>query len=300
MYAMLMERAFQRVVLVGKYRDPSVLPGLRRLRALLAELCVATIIECQSAAQLESDMELPQGAFDALSPDGDLIIALGGDGTILGTARQAAGSGVPILGVNQGRLGFLADISIHDIEKTLPPILAGHYQRDARSVLQAQLWRAGQCLQSGIAINEVLVHKGCCETMIELQVHIDGQFIYTQRADGLIVATPTGSTAYALSAGGPIVSPRLPAMVLVPICPHTLNARPLTIADQVIVQIDLIAGRQPAALSLDSHDTFPLQPGDTIRIHRSTCDAVFIHPEDEDFYQILRRKLHWAALPGED
>ncbi|WP_298171392.1 NAD(+)/NADH kinase [Acidithiobacillus sp.] len=300
MYATPMAKPFQRVLLISKYRDPSVLPGLQSLRDFLLGRGLPTFLETQCAADIGGDLGLPLLSFAEVNADCDLVIALGGDGTLLGTARQTARSGVPILGINQGRLGFLADLSIEQIGEALPPILEGHYQQDLRSVLHAELWRGQDRAYSGLAINEVFIHKGSGESMIELRVQIDDRFVYTQRADGLIIATPTGSTAYAMSAGGPILTPTLAALLLVPICPHTLTARPLVVADTVEIRVRLTASRQPAALSLDSHCSIPLEINDEIVIHRAPCFARFIHPEEENFFQILRSKLHWAEPPGED
>ena len=300
MYATPMTKPFQRVLLVSKYRDPSVLPGLQRLRDFLLAQDIPTFLETQCAADIGDSLGLPLLSFAEANADADLVIALGGDGTLLGTARQTAQSGIPILGINQGRLGFLADLSIDQVSEALPPILEGHYQQDLRSVLHAELWRGEACVHAGLAINEVLIHKGGGESMIELRVQIDGRFVYTQRADGLIIATPTGSTAYAMSAGGPILTPTLAALLLVLICPHTLTARPLAVADTVEVRTRLTASRQSAALSLDSHYSVPLEIGDEIVIRRAPCSARLIHPEEENFFQILRGKLHWAESPGED
>ncbi|MDD5374111.1 MAG: NAD(+)/NADH kinase [Acidithiobacillus sp.] len=300
MYATPMTQPFQRVLLVSKYHDPSVLPGLRQLRDFLLARDMPTFLESQSAADIGDSLGLPLLSFAEADASSDLVIALGGDGTLLGTARQTAQSGIPILGINQGRLGFLADLSINQINEALPPILEGHYQQDLRSILHAELWRSGERVHTGLAVNEVFIHKGGGESMIELQVQMDGRFVYTQRADGLIIATPTGSTAYAMSAGGPILTPTLAALLLVLICPHTLTARPLAVADSVEIVARLTASRQPAALSLDSHCSVPLEIGDEIVIRRASCAARFIHPEEENFFQILRGKLHWADSPGTD
>ncbi len=295
-----MTQPFQRVLLVSKYRDPSVLPGLRKLRDFIRSQGLEVFFESQCAAQINDHLGLPLMAFAEAQRDSDLVITIGGDGTLLGTARETARIGVAILGINQGRLGFLADLSIEQIETALPPILQGHYQQDLRRVLHAELWRANSPIENGLAINEVFIHKGCGESMIEMGVQIDGRYVYTQRADGVIIATPTGSTAYAMSAGGPILAPSLEALLLVPICPHTLTARPLVVADTVEIRIRLTACRQPAALSLDSHISLPLAVGDEIIIRRAPCAARFIHPVEENFFQILREKLHWAEPPGDD
>jgi NAD+ kinase len=289
--------AFARIFLLGKYRDSSALPALAQLaEALRGWGCDLRI----DARYQEHFPYLPAfGSLDEAAPE-DLVIALGGDGTLLSSARELAGRNVPILGINLGRLGFLADISLEDIARTLPAILQGDYRKDKRSVLRAELWREGARVGAGLALNEVFVHKGCGESMIELQVQLGGKQLYTERADGLILSTPTGSTAYALSAGGPILTPELCALLLVPICPHTLSTRPIVLPDHLPLRFRLSAARHPAALSLDSHNSFPMVAGDEIHVQRADCDAVFLHPREQDFFAILRDKLHWAEPPGED
>ncbi len=289
--------SFARIFLLGKYRDSGVVPALRQLATQLQHW------GCDLRVDVRHQQDFPETpAFSSLDEalPGDLVITLGGDGTLLSTARELAGRNVPILGINMGRLGFLADISLQDIIKTLPPILQGAYVEDRRSVLHAELWREGSLVGAGLALNEVFVHKGCGESMIELGVQLDGRQLYTERADGLILSTPTGSTAYALSAGGPILTPELRALLLVPICPHTLSTRPIVLPDHLPLRFKLITARYPAALSLDSHSSFPMVTGDEIHVHRADCEALFIHPQEQDFFAILRGKLHWAEPPGED
>lgn len=295
-----MGKPFSRIGLVGKYKDPNLSPGLPRLVRILQGLGLECYIDQASLHQLGDAVRgVPACDLANMTHRCDLIIALGGDGTMLGTARQAACAGVPLLGVNQGRLGFLADISINDAERKLPPILAGHYQEDRRTALQAEVWRDGEPLHRGVAVNEVVVHKGNFGSMIEMDTYINDHFVYKQRSDGLIVATPTGSTAYALSAGGPVITPDLPALLLVPICPHTLSTRPLVVSDRDTVRVRITDSRHRAEVSFDSHATHPLAFEDEVRISRAPCEVILIHPEGEDHYQLLRRKLHWAEQPGE-
>ncbi|MCE5393818.1 MAG: NAD(+)/NADH kinase [Acidithiobacillus sp.] len=287
---------FAQIFLVGKYQQEHTRSDLTQLVHCLQSLgCREIRVPASYASQVPGVK-----TFDTLqeASSGDLVIALGGDGTLLSTARQLAGRDVPILGVNYGRLGFLADIPLQAIASSLPPILEGSYVQDRRSILEARLWRGGQQIVEGLALNEVFVHKGCGESMIELAVLFDDRQVYTERADGLILSTPTGSTAYALSAGGPILTPDLPAMILVPICPHTLSTRPMVVPDRLQVRLLLENARYPAALSLDSHHSYPMEAGDEVRVRRANCDALFIHPQQQDFFGILRQKLHWAEKPG--
>ncbi|WP_308389171.1 NAD(+)/NADH kinase [Acidithiobacillus sp. AMEEHan] len=288
---------FTRILVLGKYRDSGAPPALIRLTSALQAWGCDLRIDARYRDQIPG--LLPFSSLHEAEP-GDLVIALGGDGTLLGSARELAGRNVPVLGINTGRLGFLADIPLADIDATLPPILAGNYVEDRRSVLHAELWREGTPISSGLALNEVFVHKGCGESMIELGVQLGSRQLYTERADGLILSTPTGSTAYALSAGGPILTPELRALLLVPICPHTLSTRPIVLPDHLPLRFKLTAARFPAALSLDSHSSFPMVVGDEVHVRRADCDALFIHPQEQDFFAILRSKLHWAEPPGED
>ncbi len=291
---------FERVLLVGKYRDPDAPAALAHLAKFLHSQGVTVYLDDRFMEAGENTISLPRLSLHRACSDRDLVISLGGDGTLLGAARELAGKNVPILGINRGRLGFLADIPLDGIDRTLPLILAGQYVTDHRSVLHAELWRDGKQVAAGTALNEVFVNKGCGESMIELRVCLGGRHLYTERADGLIISTPTGSTAYALSAGGPIMSPELPALLLVPICPHTLSTRPIVIADTLALQLSLSAARHPAAMSLDSHSSYSMIPGDEVHVRRAPYDALFIHPEEQDFFGILRRKLRWAEPPGSD
>ena len=223
----------------------------------------------------------------------DLTIAIGGDGTLLCASRELAGSDLPIVGVNVGRLGFLADVTLDQLEPQLSRIFAGDYREDTRFVMQASLNNADQPM--GKAVNDVVVHAHQSLHMIEFETYINGRFLNSQRADGLVIATPTGSTAYAMSAGGPILDVDLDALVLASVCPHTLSNRPLVIAATSV--IDIVLSEKNITSAMVTRDGRPghlVQPGDTIRIERHPSTIKLLHLEDHDHYSILRAKLEWG------
>jgi NAD+ kinase len=222
----------------------------------------------------------------------DLALVVGGDGTMLGIGRQLAHLGVPLIGINQGRLGFITDIPYGNIAATLAPMLRGEYEEDHRSLMQARVMRDGHCVFDALAMNDVVVNRGATSGMVELRVEVDGHFVANQRADGLIIATSTGSTAYALSAGGPMLHPSVPAWVLVPIAPHTLSNRPLVLADSAEIVIELVAGRDASA-NFDMQSLASLLIGDQVKVRKSQHHAVFLHPRGWSYFDTLRQKLHW-------
>ena len=222
----------------------------------------------------------------------DLGLVVGGDGTMLGFGRRLAPFGVPLVGVNQGRLGFITDIALGDVEATLAPMLAGEYEEDKRSLIDARVMRAGLSVFDALALNDVVVNRGATSGLVELRVEVGGRFVANQRADGLIVATPTGSTAYALSAGGPMLHPSIPGWVLVPIAPHTLSNRPIVLPDAAEVTIELVAGRDASA-NFDMQSLASLLIGDRVVVRRSEHVARFLHPRGWSYFDTLRQKLHW-------
>ena len=223
----------------------------------------------------------------------DLAIVLGGDGTMLSVARRLAPNDVPLIGVNLGRLGFLTDIPVARMEPTLAAMLDGHYTEERRTLLAVTLARIDGTTASAPALNEVVVNRGGLGSMIECAVRIDGRFVYAMRADGVIVATPTGSTAYALSTGGPIVAPEVPAFALVPIAPHALTHRPIAVPDRATIEITVSQGRD-AAVHCDGQAHFELTEGDRVIARRAPHTARFLHPESHDYFAMLREKLHWS------
>jgi NAD+ kinase len=233
---------------------------------------------------------------EALGRSADLVIVVGGDGTMLSIARLLAPFDVPIIGINQGRLGFLTDIALSEMETVLPQMLDGDYTEEARSLLTAEIVRAGAVLGRAPALNDVVLSRGESGGMLDCDVRIDGEFVYAMRADGLIVATPTGSTAYALSAQGPILHPQVPAFTLVPVAPHALTNRPIAISDSSQVVITLLRGPE-AGLHCDGQAHFHLHERDAIHVRRSPHRVRLLHPKSYDYYSMLRQKLHWSERP---
>jgi NAD+ kinase len=236
------------------------------------------------------------GSFtpDELGHRCDLAVVVGGDGTMLGIARQLAQHGTPLVGINQGRLGFITDISAGDFERSLGAIVAGDYEEERRSMLAGSVWRDGGRIFEGFALNDVVVSRGAAASMLEVKVDIGAEFVTNLRADGLIVGSPTGSTAYALSAGGPILHPGIAGWVLVPIAPHDLSNRPIVLPDTGEISIEIVAGRD-ASVNFDMHALVNLLQGDRIHVRRSNDQVRFLHPRGWSYYATLRRKLHWNA-----
>jgi NAD+ kinase len=222
----------------------------------------------------------------------DLALVVGGDGTMLGIGRQLAPYDIPLVGINQGRLGFITDIALDGYRAVLAPMLRGAYDEDRRSLMHARVIRDGHCVFDALAMNDVVVNRGATSGMVELRVEVDGHLVANQRADGLIVATPTGSTAYALSAGGPLLHPSNPGWVLVPIAPHTLSVRPLVVNDAGEVTIELVAGRDASA-NFDMQSLASLLHGDRITVRRSEHQVRFLHPQGWSYFDTLRQKMHW-------
>jgi NAD+ kinase len=210
----------------------------------------------------------------------------------LGIGRQLARYGVPLIGINHGRLGFMTDIALNHYETTLTPMLQGAYEEDHRSLMHAKVMRDGECVFDALALNDVVVNRGGTAGMLELRVEVNGHFVANQRVDGLIIATPTGCTAYALSAGGPLLHPSIPGWVLVPIAPHTLSNRSIVLADQSEVAIEIVAGRDASA-NFDMQSLASLLRGDRITVRRSRHQVRFLHPRGWSYFDTLRNKLHW-------
>jgi len=237
--------------------------------------------------------------FEALTPDElgracDLAVVVGGDGTMLGIARQLSRHGTPLVGINQGRLGFITDVNVGHYEQALAPMIAGDYEEEHRTMLEGGVWRDKQQIFEGFAMNDVVVSRGASSSMVELKVDIGPEFVANFRSDGLIIGSPTGSTAYALSAGGPILHPAIGGWVLVPIAPHDLSNRPIVLPDTVEIGIEIVAGRD-ASVSFDMQSLASLLHGDRVVVRRSVHQVRFLHPRGWSYYATLRRKLHWNS-----
>jgi NAD+ kinase len=222
----------------------------------------------------------------------DLAVVVGGDGTMLAAARQLATLDVPVIGINQGRLGFITDIALDNFEHTLAPMLQGSFVTEQRHLLHGEVVRAGKSIFSAIAMNDVVVNRGATAGMVELSIQVDGKFVAKQRADGLIISTPTGSTAYALSAGGSLLHPGVMGWILVPIAPHNLSNRPIVLADSCEIEIELLSDRD-ASVNFDMQSLTSLQVGDRIMVKRALHAAQFLHPVGWNYFDSLRHKLHW-------
>ena len=234
-----------------------------------------------------------------ISQQADLLIVLGGDGTLLSIARAAHPHNIPILAVNLGSLGFLAEISIDELYPTLENILAGKFEIENRMLLNACIWRNREKVEDHNVLNDVVINKGAVARVISLQVLVDGQYMTSYRADGLIIATPTGSTAYSLSAGGPIIHPSMHTLVLSPICPFTLTNRSILIPDQSIIQVKLAAEYDDVRVTLDGQEGYDMRAGDILKIKKTKTSLQLIRGPNKNYYQILRDKLHWGSQSDE-
>ncbi len=286
---------FTRVALVGRQASPGIAAPLRALATFLTKRGHTVTIDDETAAYA-SVPGCASASRDALARQSDLAVVLGGDGTMLSLARQMAPFDVPLIGVNQGRLGFLTDIALAHMEGALGQMLDGRYVEQRRTMLDVKVQRASGEEDEILALNDVVVNRGSLGSMIECAVDIDGRFAYAMRADGIIVATPTGSTAYALSAGGPILAPQVASFLLVPVAPHALTHRPIAISDDASIAISVIRARD-AGVHADGQAHYTLADDDRVLVRRANFRARFLYPESHDYFAMLREKLHWSATP---
>ena len=266
---------FGRIALIGKLNSPEVDAALREMRGFLEQ---------------HGCKVLKQGDAEA-----DLAVVIGGDGTMLTAARDLVRHRVPLVGVNQGRVGFMTDIAYDDMQAGIGAILAGDYTLEERALLDAEIFRGKKSLERTIALNEAVVGRGAQGRLIEFQLTIDGEFIYKLRGDGVIVATPTGSTAYALSAQGPILHPAVPAFALVPLAPHTLSARPVSVSDASVIEIQIVHAGDARA-HFDGVLKHDMAEGDRLVLRRSADVVRFVHPPGYRYFATLRQKLGWSEL----
>ena len=296
-----MASRFRHAALVGKYQAPCS----RRVLADVAEFLAAQGLE----VSLDADSALATGIADypalttaEIGRQCDVVVVVGGDGTMLATARALAEFNLPLVGINQGRLGFMTDISLAELRETLPAMLAGDYEEEHRGMLQGKVKRPAaddtlEVIHESFAVNDVVVSRGATAGMVELRVEVQPHFLTNFRADGLILASPTGSTAYALSAGGPVLHPDIAGWVMVPIAPHTLSNRPIVLPDGGQIRIEVVAGRDASA-NFDMQSLTRLLHGDQIVVQRSAHKVRFLHPRGWSYYATLRRKLHWYSGGG--
>ena len=289
-----MGHPFHRIALIGKPDAPSIGQTLSSLHGHLTGLGRDVAVEQSCAHLIENSPQTFQ--LDGLARQYDLAIVIGGDGSLLTAARLLAEQDIPLIGVNLGRLGFLVDISPRHALASLDEILGGRFREEERPLLQANILRHGESIAEQTAVNEVVIHSWNSTSMIEIETYIDGAFLNSQRSDGLIVSTPTGSTAYALSGGGPILHPTLKAIELVPINPHSLTNRPIVISDDCVVEIAFRQSKNfRARLACDNVSIPDIEIGDRIRIAKSPKPFRILHPLGHDFFEILRVKLNWSG-----
>ena len=286
-----MGKEFNTVAIMGRHEDPRVAEPVAALASYLTKAGLDVVVVSESPAEL-SGRRVPEEEIAGVS---DLIIAVGGDGTMLYTARLAREHGVPLLGINRGRLGFLADVTPDEMLQSLGKILDGDYSRESRLMLDARLEKSDGDVVTTAAMNDIVLQRRGTGRMIDFETSIAGQYVNTHSGDGLIIATPTGSTAYALSCGGPIIEPQLDAIVVVPVCPHTLSDRPVVIAADLEIEVKLLKRADTqAGVAADGHSFGALTAEDRLLIGAADRRITLIHPPGYDFYEILRSKLHWG------
>ena len=291
-----MSAAFKTVALFGKQQSDGVAQTLAEIGAYLDQRGIRVVFEA-GVAQALGRTDVAAASVARLGEAADLAVIVGGDGTMIGIARELAPHGVPLVGINFGRLGFITDIPLLQWTEALGAVLDGQFEAEDRTMLQARVSRDGESVFEASALNDVVVSRSSRAGMIDVQVHVDGLFMYGQRADGLIVATPTGSTAYALSCNGPILHPRLDGLVLVPVAPQALSNRPIVLPASSVIRMSVADGRDPR-VNCDMQTFADLQTGDVIEVRRGPHAARFLHPIGYSYYATLRSKLNWHEMPS--
>jgi len=293
-----MRSKFRHIALFGKYHTTALGGALESSRRALDDVAqFLTWQGCEVVLDKETALHTGLNHYPVLEmteigTQCDLGLVIGGDGTMLGIGRQMARHGLPLMGINQGRLGFITDIPLQSYQDVLLPMLQGHYQTEDRSLLQAHVMRDQRSVFTALAMNDVVVNRGGTSGMVELRVEVDGRFVSNQRADGLIIATPTGSTAYSLSVGGPLMHPAIGGWVMAPIAPHTLSNRPIVLPESSEISIEIVAGRYVSA-NFDMQALADLILGDRIVVNRSEHKVRFLHPAGWNYFDTLRKKMHW-------
>lgn len=286
-----MKFPFQTVAIIGKQKTADVAAPMLLLGDFLVERGVRVVVD-EIAAEYLNAPRFASLSLDEIARSVDLAVVIGGDGTLLNIARTLAPHGVPIVGVNKGRLGFLTDLSMGSMLEGIADMLDGRFVTEQRLLLIATVVRNGEEIFSGLAFNEVVVHRSHVSSMVEFEVRIDGEYLYNQRADGLIISTPTGSTAYAMSAGGSILHPSLDVLQLVPVCPHSLSNRPIVVKGTSSIEL-LMHRTGDNCVRYDSHTNYDLQLHDKLIVTRFEKPVYLLHPEGHSYYHTLREKLLW-------
>jgi NAD+ kinase len=286
-----MPSRFRHAAIVGKYQAR----GIKALLEEIAQFLVAQGLDVsfeRDTAQATGVAGYDVVAASALGVNCDIAVVVGGDGTMLGIAREVARYNLPLVGINQGRLGFITDVPANHWREALGPMIGGDYEEEHRTMLEGVVWRDGERIFSGLSLNDVVVSRGAIASMVELRIDVGDDFVANLRSDGLIIASPTGSTAYALSAGGPILHPAIGGWVVVPIASHTLSNRPIVLPDAEEIRIGIVQGKDVSA-NFDMHNLASLLHGDQVRVRRSAHKVRFLHPRGWSYYATLRRKLRW-------
>lgn len=289
-----MQQTFNTIAIIGKFMQKSSVQFMKNDLADLAHHLAAkdinVIFEAQTA-EYAGIIDFQTISLSEVGEKVDLAIVMGGDGTMLSVARALKDSGIPLVGINRGRFGFLTDLRAEEMLQSIDAILAGEFQNESRMMLNARVVRNDKTILQNHAFNDIVLKSGL--RLIELEVNIDGNFVHKQRADGLIISTPTGTTAYSLSAGGPILHPDLEAIALVPICPHTLSNRPLAVNSQAKINITVLRV-DDAQISFDGQSQLDLALGDCVKVERAKESVILLHPSEYCYYDMLRNKLHWG------
>lgn len=286
---------FKRVAVIAKPQGNIS----RCVRDLIDTIVGAGCVPCldlNAAAHMPEDCPWETGPAEKITAVCDVAVAIGGDGTMLGAARSTAEHRIPVIGINAGRLGFITDIVLEDMHRLLPAMLNGQYVVDERRMLKGTLMRRGRELFEGTAVNDISISHGRALGMVEYTVYVDGLQMSVQRADGVLVSTATGSTAYAMAAGGPIMHPSVASMLLVPIAPHTLSNRPIVLGSHTVIDIEVNETRSAVA-SFDAQILLDVQAGDVLRVRVSEDRFTMLHPVGYNHFDLLRRKLKWNYLP---
>jgi len=286
---------FHNIGLLARYADPLVHTTMDALIGILKTHDCNIFLDERGAQIIDGRDDLQVGTLRTMGENCDLVIVIGGDGTLLNAARSLANHNVPLLGINLGYLGFLADVPPQLMQETVEGVLSGHYEIEKRRLLHTTVLRAAETIIESDAFNDVVIHRWNTARMIEFEIYVDVRFVYSLRADGLIISSTTGSTAHALSAGGPILYPTLPATLLVPICPHTISNRPLIVPSEALIEISIIDGNhQNAQITFDGQINFGLATGDQVFVKKHDGCVLLIHPKGYDYFQVLREKLQWS------
>ncbi len=289
-----MKVSFKKIGLVGRPRQRGLTGVLRQLLELL-EACGLEVVLQDNLGDVLPDHQQRLATLDEIGREVDLVIVVGGDGSLLSAARTLAQYDTPVLGVNRGRLGFLTDIMPDDMAVQIPAVLEGEFELESRFLLGAEVRREGQVVGHGDALNDIVLNSGTSAQMIEYELYINDTFVYRQRADGLIVSTPTGSTAYSLSGGGPIMHPTLDAIVLVPMFPHALSSRPIVVDGSSEIRLDILArNRIHPPVTCDGQVNMKARPGDSVHICKNPHHLSLLHPRGHSFYASCRDKLRWS------